>query len=249
MPINAQDQKIISNLPIFNGLNQENLQEFFHHSQLKNYPKGALVFQEGAKALKFYIVLQGWVKLFQINEAGKEFVLQIIGAGEGIMESATLLDSNFTNSAQIVEEARILSIPSLIICQNIKNNQLLANNILMLMAEQSQQLINQLSQLTLKTARQRVGSFLLNLFLRRKLPLDPIRLPYDKALIAAYLKMRSETFSRALQELQESDLIIMEKNLISLPDIFALCNYCDSEINGKCSYYNTENCPNFKQFS
>ncbi|MFO1242058.1 MAG: helix-turn-helix domain-containing protein [Rickettsiales bacterium] len=70
-----------------------------------------------------------------------------------------------------------------------------------------------------------------------------LKLPYDKSLIAGYLGMKPETFSRTLQSLKEQGIDI-DKNQVSLPDVFALCDYCDMELTEKCSRAGTKECPN-----
>ncbi len=237
MKTDIEDRKLIKELPIFNGLNESCVREIMQNSQVKNYKKkGEAVFYEGDKAVNFYVVLLGWVKLFQINEQGKESILQMVGAGESILENVALFNNNFSAMAQTAaKNTKILSISAAHFCEHLKNNQLIATNTLSIMARQSQRLMRQLSYITLKTPRQRVGSFLLNLFLQHNQKPNSIKLPYDKSLIASYLGMRLETFSRSLCELKQSDKIIIKNNVITLSNSRSLCCYCDNENSNECA--------------
>lgn len=237
---------LIKTLPTFIGLEKNDIQKILEHSYIRDHKKGTLLFLEGEQPMRFYILLEGWVKLFRGNEDGEEAVLQMVGEKKGIVETAVLLGTPMPVSAKVVENAKILSIPSSAIREYIKSNRDLASNMLSTMAQQSKELINKLGLLTLKSAEQRLGWFLLNLFLENDKQLNEIRLPYDKSLIASYLGMKPETLSRALQLLKENGSISIERNLITLSDVFSLCEYCDSETGDKCKLHNTEKCPNFE---
>jgi CRP-like cAMP-binding protein len=236
---------LIKTLPTFIGLSKTDIQKILEHSYIRDHKKGTLLFLEGEQPVRFYIILEGWIKLFRGNEDGEETVLQMVGEKKGIVETAILLGTPMPVSAKVVENAKILSIPSSAIREYIKSNRDLASNMLSTMAQQSKELINKLGLLTLKSAEQRLGWFLLNLFLENDKQLNEIRLPYDKSLIASYLGMKPETLSRALQLLKENDSISIDRNIITLSNIFSLCEYCDSETGEKCKLHNTEKCPNF----
>ncbi len=173
---------------------------------------------------------------------GEESVMQMVGPGKPIIETSILLNSPFPASAQATNNAKILSIPASIIRESIKDNQNLARNMLASMANQSKDLINQLGQLTLKTAKQRVGWFLLNLLLKDNKQSNNINLPYDKSLIASYLGMKPETFSRVLQSLKDDEELDIKRNVITLSDAFSLCQYCDGETASKCVHHNSDKC-------
>jgi len=69
-----------------------------------------------------------------------------------------------------------------------------------------------------------------------------IQLPYDKSLIASYLDMTPETFSRTLKKFKDRGFRI-ENNTITQPDPNALCGYCDQSLANACKYRDGEDCP------
>jgi len=233
----------IQALPLFVGLAPDVLQEILKYARIVNHNKGAMIFLQGEQASRFYIILDGWVKLFKGNIDGQESILHVMTAGEALLETVIFNNSPFPVTAQAVDHVRLLSIPATIVREKLQSNKELAINMLSTIAERSQALICQFEQLTLKTVTQRVGWFLLKLFLENNESAKNLKLPYDKSLIAGYLGMKPETFSRTLQSLKEQGIDI-EKNHVGLPDIFALCNFCDMELAAKCSRSGTKECPN-----
>jgi len=233
----------IQALPLFAGLEPDILQDILRHSRIVSHNKGAMIFLQGEQASRFYIILDGWVKLFKGNIDGQESILQVMTVGETLLETVIFSNSPFPVTAQAVDNVKLLSIPATIVREKLQNNKELAINMLSTVAGRSQTLISQFEQLTLKTVTQRVGWFLLKLFLENGERTKNLKLPYDKSLIAGYLGMKPETFSRTLQALKEQGIDI-DKNNVSLPDVFALCDFCDMELAGKCSRAGTKECPN-----
>lgn len=233
----------IQALPLFTGLASEALQDILKYARIVSHNKGAMIFLQGEQASRFYIILDGWVKLFKGGTDGQESILQVMAVGETILETVIFSNSPFSVTAQAVEPVALLSIPATIIREKLQNNKQLAINMLSMVAGRSQALISQFEQLTLKTVTQRVGWFLLKLFLENGEHTKNLKLPYDKSLIAGYLGMKPETFSRTLQIFKEQG-IDTEKNNVSLTDVFALCNFCDMELATKCSRAGTKECPN-----
>ncbi len=230
-------------VPLFKGVDSESLQDILKYARVVEHSKGAMIFMQGEQASRFYIILEGWVKLFKGNADGEESILQVLSIGESLLETVIFNNTPFTVNAQAVDNVKLLSIPATIIREKLQSNKDLAINMLSTVANRSQSLISQFEQLTLKNTTQRVGWFLLKLFLEKGGITTHLKLPYDKALIAGYLGMQPETFSRTLQALKEHGIDV-DRNLINLPDIFALCDYCDAELSSKCNKAGTDACPN-----
>ncbi len=230
-------------IPLFKGIDNNNLQDILKYARIVEHNKGAMIFMQGEQASRFYVILEGWVKLFKGNADGQESVLQILTTGNTLLETVIFNNTAYTVNAQAVDGVKLLSIPAAIIREKLQSNKEFAINMLATVANSSQNLISQFEQLTLKNTTQRVGWFLLKLFLERGGNNTSLKLPYDKAIIAGYLGMQPETFSRTLQALKEHRIDI-DRNLISLPDLFALCDYCDSELSARCARVGTDNCPN-----
>ncbi len=230
-------------LPLFAGLDPAALQDILRYARIVTHNKGAMIFLQGEQASRFYIILEGWVKIFKGNVDGQESILQVMKSGETLLETVIFSNSPFLVTAQAVDNVKLLSIPATIVREKLQNNKELAINMLSTVAGRSQALISQFEQLTLKTVTQRVGWFLLKLFLENGERTKNLKLPYDKSLIAGYLGMKPETFSRTLQALKEQGIDI-DKSNVSLPDVFALCDFCDMELAGKCSRAGTKECVN-----
>lgn len=233
----------LKTLPIFQNISASLFNDILRQARLVPYDKGAVIFLEGEQATRFYIILDGWVRVFKGNANGEESVLQMMTQGDNLLETIIFSQVPCPVSAQAVSPCVLLSIPAPTIREKVRSDNSFAVNMLSTVTNRSHQLISQFEQLTLKTVEQRVGWFLLKLFLEGKANSLDFTLPYDKSLIASYLGMKKETFSRALQIFKEKGINI-DKNTISLPDAFALCSYCDAALSPKCSRHGSPECSN-----
>ncbi len=229
MTKSAEYLGLVSDLPLFNGFNANELQDLIRGSHLKDCKKGSLLFLEGERATNFYIILQGWIKLFQNDVSGQELVLDVAGPSQDISVTTLLPESKFLSTAQIIEDAKVLLIPISILKRHLKTNLIFAGNVMQNIAGQYKNLIYQLEKLTLRTAEEKVSWFLYNLFLENDERSNVVKLPYSKNLIASYLGMQPETLSRALNGLKEKRYFTMKKNLVTLSSPESLGDFCSKD--------------------
>jgi len=235
-------QSKIGKIPLFIGIEEALLDSILEHSRIVYLDKHAEIFSQGERTTKFYIVLDGLIKLFKMDANGAEAVLQIAKPGDNLLETIIFKNSLIPISAQVIENTTLLVIPADRMRQYIKHNEKLAANMLEVMADRSRQFISHFEQLSLKSVSQRVGWFLLKLFIENG-KANTVKLPYDKLLIASYLGMKPETFSRTLQDFKRRGIDI-QKDVVNLPTVFSLCDYCDIETASNCNKHGTPACPN-----
>ncbi|MCF6292358.1 MAG: nitrate- and nitrite sensing domain-containing protein, partial [Robiginitomaculum sp.] len=191
---------LIQALPAFAKLQDEELSSLLSYADIREVEKGKLLFLQSEPLSRMYLILFGWVKLFKGTETGEEAVLQMLCAGDSIMEASVFLDIPSAASAQCVEDSILLSLPAPVVRQVLKENSAFALNMVGSLSMRSQNLIQQIEHSRLRKASERVGWFLLKLGLNESSEnATCIQLPYDKSLIASYLDMTPETFSRTLK--------------------------------------------------
>jgi CRP-like cAMP-binding protein len=231
----------LKDISMFLGIKNITLKNIFSNSKFINFKKGNNFFLQGEIADYVYIVIKGSVRIFQSNKDGEEIALKIVKNGDSFLEAITFSSKNYPASSQVVEDAVVCSIPISILQKNIQQDNNLAMNMLVIAGKTSQELITKIEQLTLKTTTQRIGWYILRLFIEKKWKNKTIELPYDKSLIASYLNMKPETLSRSLKQLKKQGINI-QNNIVSISDGFALCNYCNPDVNKDCNQSNHNQC-------
>ncbi len=241
--ITSEQRDFIEQMPFFIDLPEDIITSLLQHAQVHEYKKGKLLFLEGEVSSRLHIILSGWVKLFKGTSSGEETVLQMLSSGDMIAESAVFLNASYPVSAQVAKKAVVLTLPAPIIRERIKEHNELALRVLAGISQRSHSLIQEFENIRLKPATERVGWFLLKLLLDQGRVPDLVELPYDKSLIASYLDMKPETFSRTLKRFKDNGFEI-NKNSVVLPTVGALCGFCDHDLAPSCKKHGTPECSN-----
>lgn len=189
-------------IPLFAGLTFDQLALVLADSSVRRYVKGAVLFLQDDPADRFFVIFEGWVKLFRQTADGQESVIALLTRGESFAEAAIFEPGGMPVTAVIAEDARLLVVPADCFAACIRSHGELALNILASMSRHMRRLIQQVEQLAYQSTAERVASFLYRLcgVYRGS---ATVRLPFEKSLVAAKLNMQPETFSRALARLRK----------------------------------------------
>lgn len=213
--------------PLFSGLSPEILEGIISESHRIQGQKGQELFSAGDRADAFFYVMEGWVKLYRLNRDGEEAIIHVIAPGETFAEAAVFgSHRKYPVNAQYIEDCTLLSIPRTAFVERIATNPDLALHILGTISARQRYLIQQIEQLTVKDAPQRIGTFLLRLCQPGQDGQVEVDLPYDKSLISRRLNIQPETFSRALKKL-ESYGVVPNGNKVVIKDPQKLADFCD----------------------
>lgn len=195
--------------------------------------KGQVLLTSGGEASRFYIVLNGWVKLYRETLDGAQAVVDILTAGHMFGEVAVFEGDIYPYSAEAAETAQLVSLPLDALKAEMEGNPRLAMAMMRSMASGRKRQDEELEHRTLQNAPQRIGCFLLRLADQNAEGAVDIHLPYDKTLVASRLGMQPETFSRALAKLKKETGLRVKGATISLDSLDQLvrysCSACSNE--------------------
>lgn len=198
-------------------------------SHQKAYAKGRDLFAMGDHADAFFIILQGWVKLYRPSRDGDEVIIHVFGPGEVFAEAAVFNDSRtYPVNAQAIEDVIVVEIPRSFFVHKIEEDSRFALRMLGAIAARQHYLVQQLEQVTTRTAPQRIGAFLIRFCRKEKQGGGAwlVDLPYDKSVISTRLNIKPETFSRALAKLEPYGVSINGRHIM-IDDMQQLAEFCD----------------------
>ncbi len=236
------DLELVSSFGLFSNLKADNTSEILALANISKLKKSQNIFFAEDKASNFYIVIAGAVKLTVIDEEGNEAVLQIVEAG-GFLND--VFGDVLQTSAKSMLDCTLLSLPIERARDLLHKYPAFGLAILKETANRNKLLVDKLSSLRISDSKQKVGQFLLEMsFAGSDKKSAMIDLKYEKSVIASYLGINPETLSRTLQKLKDAGEIAVEKNKITLLKMDSLCDYCTSEIAGKCVMHKADFCKN-----
>lgn len=225
------------NIALFQGIKKEDLNEFFAKMQIEQYHKGEIQQFDPKQHSKLYIVFKGTFKLTNTNVEGDEIVLSLFSAGDAV--TPLYFSPYFDVSAGFIEDTILFHFKENDVQRFIKNNHQFSMNNIKFLANSVQNLMITNTVLQLKTAKERVGWFLAHGKINNN-----SELPVSKNIIASFLGITPESFSRALSSLKNDGVTINNK-IIQLDNGDELCKYCDRVTGSNCSLFRTEPCAHY----
>lgn len=214
--------------------------QLLNHSSVCSYTKDAIVAQPGDSA-SFLLILEGFIKVFDTSEDGREFVLRLCETGSVLMAEYVFRDTAIPFYVQTIEDVKILKIPLSVICNLVLNSLTLSNAFNRKLAENSINSTKRMSALVFNSSFQRVGNYLLNQFAQLGCQQLRFKLPHSKSLIAAYIGISPETLSRTFHSFKEQGIDI-SGNVVTLSSPTDLCSFCELFPCSRCPTKKVNSC-------
>ncbi|MBC8239614.1 MAG: cyclic nucleotide-binding domain-containing protein [Alphaproteobacteria bacterium] len=225
--IRSADYDQLKKNPLLAGMSDDTFMNLLVDATMRRYPRGTSLFMQGEQADRFFVVMAGWIKGFRQTPDGRESVIAVFGPGESFAEAAMFVSGTYPISTEIVADARLLVIPRSSVLKQLREDPDIALKMLSSMSSRLRGFVQQVEQLTVKSATQRLAAFLEKLVDVEEGP-DEFELPLDKMLIAGRLGMQPETLSRALSKLRSVG-VATEGHRVIVRDAAALRAINDDE--------------------
>ena len=81
MAIDVEHVRLVRSLPLFQGLGTDVVYRLLDSAYVRSYSRGRTVFLQGQEADRFFVVLDGWIKLYRQTREGNEAVIEVFGKG------------------------------------------------------------------------------------------------------------------------------------------------------------------------
>lgn len=196
----------VSLVPIFNHLEDEQMDEIMGTIKSGHYLKGEIIYQAGDQSDSLYIVRRGKIKIYRLSESGKEQLIRILTPGNFTGELALFRESIHESYAEAMEETEVCMINRLDLQQILKKFPSISLKILSEISSRLEKAEKQTTRVSTEKVETRIALFLAEC-------IDPegqsmeITLPMSKKDLASYIGTTPETLSRKLTELEEGGYI------------------------------------------
>lgn len=219
----------------FGGLSPAQRRTVIEFSRMQTAGDGEILFQTGDRYRGLYLVLEGTVQIYRLNDAGRMLVLHVIRAGETFAEVPMFEHTTretFPATAEPLEESVLLFVPKEPFLSFIDDHPRAGLSMLGKMAERLRGAVRQLDALSLQDVKGRLAQHLCRLEEELSAPTGDapatgagsavVDLDVPKSVLAAELGTVPETLSRALSDLEDEGLIRRQGERIELTDLPSL---------------------------
>lgn len=188
---------------------EQALYNFIDGRGISHYKKKQVVYFEGNRPLYLFYVKMGKVKTFKTNEDGKELITGLYHAGEFFGYVSMLEGTAYKETAQVVEDAELISIPKSEFEELVYHNTEVAKSFIKLLShnlvEKEQQLLN----IAYNSLRKKVADALLLMKekLSKEQPEGLLSIQLSRENMAAIAGTATESFIRTLTDFKNEKLI------------------------------------------
>jgi CRP-like cAMP-binding protein len=196
----------------FNGHSSELPAALKKLGRLMRLQEGEILFTPQEEAPGFYSVLSGEIRVYKMDEQGREVEVVRLGPGGFLGEAIVFVSQVFTVFAQAVRDSHLLYFDKKEILKEMDSDPDLAKFFIELLAKKCVVLSERIESLELRTVRQRLIQYLLANCSGNKKCL--VELKIKKTDLAKILGTISETLSRNLKQMQDEGLIEVKGNNI-----------------------------------
>ncbi|MGQ0524933.1 MAG: Crp/Fnr family transcriptional regulator [Betaproteobacteria bacterium] len=204
-------QEFLTWVPLFKGLEAEQLARLARASSEADTPRGALLFRRGDPCTGLYAVMSGQIKLSLQTVRGDEMVVELAERGASFGEAPLFSGRPHILTAEALADSAVLHLPKDCLLAEMDRNPAFARRVTVLLGEGLYRSLVQFEEYLLASGTERVISFLLRGHSGDAARgTDWITFPANKGVIASRLNLTHEHFSRILRELMAEGLIQVE---------------------------------------
>ena len=195
---------MLKQFPLFAGLPEEHLTRLEGISRQVLVKKGAILFAPGDATQGFYAVYDGAVRIYRVSSRGKEITLEIAGARSTFAE-ASLFSDIYHCYAEALKDSTVCLVPKDAFLEMIQKDIQFAATWIHLLSLEIIHLRQRIEELSLKSPRARIVSYILLLSEIQNTP--SVKLPVHRKSIATLLGMTHETFYRTAKGLENEGMV------------------------------------------
>jgi CRP-like cAMP-binding protein len=156
-------EELLAKSPLFKGADAAERRAALQVSTRCQLARGEFFFHQGEPANNFYVIVEGRVRLSQLNPEGHQVIIHFMGPGDGMGIIVALSNTTYPLSAEVVTDCVALSWDYDATISLMKQYPRLALNGLRLVAGRFHELQNRYRELSTERVERRVARAVLRL--------------------------------------------------------------------------------------
>ncbi|WP_319582823.1 Crp/Fnr family transcriptional regulator [uncultured Pseudodesulfovibrio sp.] len=211
-PIDLKNE--ISAFPVFERLDDAQLDRIASHAEVMRFPKKSMFFSEDNSSQGLHVLLTGQVKLFRLAEDGKEQTIFVFGPGEPFCLCSTFSDGKLPANLGALEDSRVLFIPPREYERLVREDPSILLTMMRVMSRRLKEAMDMIDSLSLKQVPSRLMAYFESRHQDGRVTLD-----LSQRELAKIIGITPEALSRTLRKMADNGDIRMDGNDIVLLDL------------------------------
>lgn len=204
------DTSLVANFPLFAGVSADELGDILCEASSSRYPRNSAVFEQGADAASFFLLLHGHVRASKTTPTGEQIVVRYVVPGEIFGVAPAIGLDRYPATATTVDDSVVLTWPSSAWPRLVKKCPQLATNTLQTVGSRLLEIHTRVIEMSTQQVEQRIAHALLRLAQQSGRKLEhgvEIDFPISRQDIAQMTGTTLHTVSRIMSAWEQLGLI------------------------------------------
>lgn len=219
------DESLLTHLPPFSRLDRRQIRTILDQAASRRYPAGTAIFEEGHPAERFYMLLDGYVRVIRITPTGEQVTALHIPAGQLLGIAKAIGRDTYPATALTATESLALSWPMRLWDGFIADYDGFATETYTTLGLRLGEVQNRVVEMATQQVEQRVANALLRLINQTGRKVDngiEIDFPITRQDLSELTATTLHTVSRLLSGWKKQGLVQSKRKRITVCDPHAL---------------------------
>lgn len=213
------DESLLTKLPPFSRLDRSQMREILDRASPKRYDQGTAVFGEGMKADRFFLLLDGYIRVIRTTPAGEQIVALHIPPGQLFGIAPAIGRDTYPATAMCASESLALSWPVRLWPEFVAEYDGFATETHRTVGERLGEMHTRVTELATQQVEQRVAAALLRMVNQSGRKVEDgieIAFPVTRANISEMTGTTLHTVSRLLSAWEKEGIVVSTRKHITV---------------------------------
>jgi CRP/FNR family transcriptional regulator, cyclic AMP receptor protein len=207
---------VLRSVAFFHDLPEADLQGISQKLVERNFQRGEFVFMEGQDREYVYFVLRGLIKVYKVDEEGRELIVNILGAGQMFPNVGLFEEYPYPGTAETLVQSSLLAMRVTDFIALCDQNPVIMRKLMKVLETKIKQLQKKLRELALLNSQERVEALLRHFveeYGERRGDGIHLRLPVTHSEMAQMIGIRRESVNRVWNQLRKDGVLRGDKEV------------------------------------
>ena len=219
------DESLLSHVPPFAGMDRRQIRDILDQATSRRYDAGIAVFEEGMPAERFYLLLDGYIRVVRVSDTGSQVTMLHIPSGELFGIAQAFRFETYPATAMTAAESIALSWPMHLWDSFVARYPGFATATMQTVGRRLTERNDRIVEMTSQQVEQRVANALLRLINQTGRKVEDgivIDFPVTRQDISEMTATTLHTVSRLLSAWQKAGIVESERRQIKVRDAHRL---------------------------
>ncbi len=219
------EESLVANLPPFRKLSRAQIRQILDAASPKRYDSGSYIFDEGHDAERFFLLLDGHIRVIKTTPGGEQIIAMHIASGQLFGIAAALGKTNYPASAMAARECSTLSWSSKLWSKFVTSYEGFATETYTVVGDRLDEINRRVMEMATQHVEQRVASVILRLINQsgKKVPEGiEVDFPITRQNISEMTGTTLHTVSRLLSGWERDGIVASKRSKVTVTNAHKL---------------------------